>query len=932
MKRSPAFTALCVGFIGVVLFVGAVFPAPASALDDPYACLQGELKVRQGAVGDGKKTVDQILLGPMASISYCADLKNTKETKGVVIKQDGTVLCDSGYIVAYVEPDQPPKYCINTAALFEKYQARDAQAKKEAKTPALQKELKSFQDQQASKLQEQSQQNANQWEQSRQEIIKQSKGCGVNVFCILEKIFFLFSNLGLLFFIGMPILFFTVFMWAVAIGSGILAIAFNNILVRGVIQATLNIPVIPGKGVNVVDIGWAFSRDFANLFFLIILVFIGLATILRLPSYQMKKTLPLLLMMAVLVNFSGLLVGFIVDISNIVTNFFLSRVGTWEDLKILWRFSWAMGEQTLNLIRIDNDPRGYLISMLTPATTAAVHAAFFLMLAVVFFYAFFLFIVRISALWTISILSPFAFLAYILPQTRSWWNRWLKELIAWSFMGIPLAFFLYLATYALRHISDITRIYAFGDSAPLISLIDKQAPQQLLERSIQEVIVPTIAIIFLFIGIRLSKQMAPEGAKATMNFLSSLPKKILATRMGQLWQANALRAGQQTFAKIGEGTKSLATRGGALGVAGKALRPLGWAAETANRLVGATMLEQAAAHEKIKAPQGFENWTAQSQEAWITARNLSSRDRLQLASAMADKGTLTAASSAFQDAVTQDAVRAMHEEDARYKKEAKSIIDVLPGKLDWDTYRHMKLTGKTGDARQRAEADLERDYTKTNQHLNAFLKEDFMLETAAKLRDPVTQQTLIAQDQLRESRTNQVLRADLLRQVGPEIQRREAAGDQELDRARRNLSASVMHVREYKPEQIIKIDDLANFTARAGIVFGNPANLQKIQDSLGHSALEDVVTGSGGLNSATNSPEKIQQMLQSGNPRMIRTLVSTPGGRALNWQGRDLVVNIGGQPTEKPEDFLMSMSVKETIKSLRANDPDIIRLLGRRIQ
>lgn len=938
-KKLTAGIALFVSFAGFVLFTNVIAPATAFAVTDPTACLSGEIAVvslNPTVMMQGKTfCLDITATRPLDANKKCpVGFKLTKDKQSCVNDQftqmqaDG--ICSLGFDKAYLQSDQTktPTHCINVATLYDKLRERIGQASEEAKTPQQQQELQSSLEKAGAQQQQQRDQILNQWEQDRQKIVNESKGCGVNVFCILERIFFMLANIGLLFFIGVPILYFTILMYVAALGSGLLAMAFNNILVRGVVQATLNIPVIPGKGINMVDIGWAFSRDFANLFFLVILVFIGLATILRLPSYQMKKALPLLLIMAVLVNFSGVLVGFIVDISNIVTNFFFSRVGTWADSKIFWEFTLAMAKQVLNLVRLDNDPRGYLLTMLTPATTAAVTAAFFLLTAAVFLYALILFIVRISALWTISILSPFAFLAYILPSTRPWFGKWLKELISWSFFGIPLAFFLYLSTYALRHASDITRFYSEGSLASFIPLIDSQTPQELLERSIQEVIAPTIALIFLFIGIRLSKQMAPEGAKATISFINSLPKKILATRMGQLMQSKALLAGQRALAgasgRMGTFTTNLMARGTMGKIAGYAIRPFSGAVDMANRLAGPKMIEMAAANEKIKAPQGFESWTVQNQEAWVTARNLSTRDRLQLAAIMADKDTLTAASREFQNTAVEDATRAIHNEDVRNKKEAKSIVDRLPQRFNAETYLHLAVMGRAGDARDRAEEDFENDIRRTHEALNAFLHEDYTLEIAVRLG-------LITPEELRNSGQDQQLRTALLDRIAPQIQAREAAHNAALQQTMNGLAAQVRHIREYKAGDITKIDDLASFAARAGVVFGNPANLQKIQE-LGNATLEDVITGNGGLNVATNSPQKVRQMLQNGNPRMIRMLIATPPGRALNWQGREFVVDAMGQPTESPTTFLRGMNIQDVVQDLRAHNPAVLQLLRERIQ
>ena len=79
------------------------------------------------------------------------------------------------------------------------------------------------------------------------------------------------------------------------------------------IEISLNVPIIASE---IVQTGWTFTRDFVNMFFILILVFIGLATILKINEYEAKKILPLLIIIALLINFSTVLVGFVVDIKK----------------------------------------------------------------------------------------------------------------------------------------------------------------------------------------------------------------------------------------------------------------------------------------------------------------------------------------------------------------------------------------------------------------------------------------------------------------------------------------------------------------------------------------------------------------------------------------------------------------------------------------
>ena len=85
----------------------------------------------------------------------------------------------------------------------------------------------------------------------------------------------------------------------------------------------INVPYTTNEFVT---LGWTLTRDFANIFFIIVLVIIGLATALRIKEYQWQKTLPLLLGIALLINFTPVILGLIIDASNIIMNFFVSGI------------------------------------------------------------------------------------------------------------------------------------------------------------------------------------------------------------------------------------------------------------------------------------------------------------------------------------------------------------------------------------------------------------------------------------------------------------------------------------------------------------------------------------------------------------------------------------------------------------------------------
>ena len=192
-----------------------------------------------------------------------------------------------------------------------------------------------------------------------------------------------------------------------------------------------------------VAIGLSITKGFANMGFILFLVVIALATVLRIEEYKAKKTLLTLILIALLVNFSPVFCGIIIDFSNILMNFFLSAI---TGITGFSSFLIQSGNEIYNLIFGSGWSLGATIGA---AMQVVVSLAFNLFAGYIFVLFSALFIMRYIMLWILVILSPIAFVSYILPITRRGgsllnWREWWKQMTSWSIIGIIAGFFLYL--------------------------------------------------------------------------------------------------------------------------------------------------------------------------------------------------------------------------------------------------------------------------------------------------------------------------------------------------------------------------------------------------------------------------------------------------------------------------------------------------------
>jgi hypothetical protein len=192
-----------------------------------------------------------------------------------------------------------------------------------------------------------------------------------------------------------------------------------------------------------VNIGLSITKGFANMAFIFFLIIIALATILRIEEYKAKKTLTTLIIVALLVNFSPVFCGIIIDFTNTIMDFFLSHVAgingfttfIMNAAKGIWDVIWSSG--------LD------LWANISAAMVVIVSLIFNIFCAYIFILFIALFIMRYIMLWILVIISPIAFVSYILPMTRNGgsilnWKEWWHQLVQWSIIGIIAGFFLYL--------------------------------------------------------------------------------------------------------------------------------------------------------------------------------------------------------------------------------------------------------------------------------------------------------------------------------------------------------------------------------------------------------------------------------------------------------------------------------------------------------
>ena len=191
-------------------------------------------------------------------------------------------------------------------------------------------------------------------------------------------------------------------------------------------------------GQEEIKTAWAIVRDISNMFFILILLLIAFATILRVETYNMKRWLPKLLIMAVLINFSKTICGIMIDFSQVIMLTFVNTFATNGA-------TFVATLQMKNFINNVQAAKSETIS-LGSATVAYLLACIFMLVAIIALTAILIvFLMRLIMLWILVTLSPLAFMLSTFPQGQPYASQYWGQFTKYLVNGPVLAFFIWLA-------------------------------------------------------------------------------------------------------------------------------------------------------------------------------------------------------------------------------------------------------------------------------------------------------------------------------------------------------------------------------------------------------------------------------------------------------------------------------------------------------
>ncbi len=287
-------------------------------------------------------------------------------------------------------------------------------------------------------------------------------------------------------------------------------------------------------GVTAVKEGWKLVRDICNMFFILILLVISFATILKIESYAYKKWLGKLVIAAILINFSKTITGLLIGFSQVVMLTFVSafkdavagNLGAGLHLNEMMSAS-VRGEATGNFA--DNNDNLDALAVFGALLLALILLTVFVIVMLIMIVVL---VGRIVSLWVLVILSPLAFLLQASPfgakYAKQWWQELGKNLVS----GPVLAFFLWLAFLTIQRSSGkVAGEMSEAASGQVVSEFETSEETEFISgiSSTSALMDYIVTIALLMAAIKLTQELGVIGssfAGKMQQSMGSMGKKI----------------------------------------------------------------------------------------------------------------------------------------------------------------------------------------------------------------------------------------------------------------------------------------------------------------------------------------------------------------------------------------------------------------------
>ena len=212
----------------------------------------------------------------------------------------------------------------------------------------------------------------------------------------------------------------------------------GGVVLNGVVNYTVANVSQNYEKISSINIAWKTIRDIGNMGFIFVLLYAAITTILG-TGRDNKSLIVRVIVVAILINFSLFFTKVVIDISNVLAlAFYDAMVPGAAGAGISYGLSNAF-MQYLDLTSLYAVTGGAGLGLPSILTIGVMGSILLLITAFVFFAVAIMFIIRYVVLIIVLILSPIAFLSFVLPEMKKYRDQWWNALSGQAFFA-PIYF------------------------------------------------------------------------------------------------------------------------------------------------------------------------------------------------------------------------------------------------------------------------------------------------------------------------------------------------------------------------------------------------------------------------------------------------------------------------------------------------------------
>lgn len=209
---------------------------------------------------------------------------------------------------------------------------------------------------------------------------------------------------------------------------------------------------------------WQTFRDFANAAFVVafLVIIYSQLTGAGITNYGLKKLLPKLVIAAVMVNISYYVCQIAVDISNILGSSvydLFKNIPIGADGATPGAISGAWESLVGGILAVGAVIGVIAVVIFAPVTLLAVAAAVLVLIA------------RKAFLIILVVISPLAFVAYLLPNTEQWFQKWWKAFSSLLALYVVVAAIFGGSVLASRILTQVAEQNSGGDDKQMLGVV-----------------------------------------------------------------------------------------------------------------------------------------------------------------------------------------------------------------------------------------------------------------------------------------------------------------------------------------------------------------------------------------------------------------------------------------------------------------------------